>query len=98
MKIVINDRTPGVDMYGFYADTWVNAVKSDSDFLWIHYESYRDTSRWKSKPRSRPFLVEHIDRQNKRVAWNRLGAYKTLDLALAAATKYAMQRDVYHVI
>ena len=97
MKIFINDRVPGADSHGYFCSTWENAIQEKSDFLWIRYETYQETSRWKAKPRSRPYLVEHIDRHSKRVAWNRLGAYKTLDSALLAATKYAIEKDHYHI-
>ena len=98
MKIYVREGTPDSADYGHYLNTWVNAIKEKSDFFWIHYESMRDVSRWTGKVRVRPYLVEHIDRHGKRLAWNRLGAYKTLQAAILAAETYARELDMRHVI
>ena len=93
IKIVINSSIPGA--LPSLADSWENAVKqkrANSDFIWIHYSGHRDTSRWQSTPRTRPFLVEYVSAKN--IGWTRLGAFKTLDAALIAATKYAKEYEI----
>lgn len=90
LKVVLHDSTPGADVYSHYADSWENAVKqkrAGQDFIWVHYSGHRDTSRWQSKPRARPFLVEYISTKN--IGWTRLGSYKTLEAAIIAATEHA---------
>lgn len=89
MRIFIQEGTPAADPS--LIDSWENAVKfkkSGFDFIWIHHSQTQDTSRWQSKPRVRPFIVEHISCRN--IAWLRIGAYKSLQSALAAAQKWAM--------
>ena len=90
LPIVVSDMAPDSGFYSHYIDSWENAVKhkkTGQDFIWIHYSGSRDTSRWKSTPRARPFLVEHVSSKN--IGWNRLGAFKTLEAAIISATEYA---------
>lgn len=86
LKIVVSDLIPSTEHYRHYVDSWENNCHSKQDFIWIHYSNYRDTSRWQHKPRTRPFLVDRVSSKN--IGWSRIGAYKTLDAAVLAATKY----------
>jgi len=94
IKIVINSSIPGA--LPSLADSWENAVKqkrtTGNDFIWIHYSGHRDTSRWQSTPRKRPFLVEYVSAKN--IDWTRLGTFKTLDAATIAARKYAKEYEI----
>jgi len=96
IKIVINSSIPGaLPEFAHLADSWENAVKqkrANSDFIWIHHSGHRGTSRWKSTPRTRPFLVEYVSAKN--IGWTRLGAFKTLEAATIAARKYAEDYEI----
>lgn len=82
MPVYILDRTPGAEGRTI---AWEKLCKLKGPRLIISYETMRDTSRWCSKMRGRPFVLYWDD------FYTTLSSYKTLAAAEKAAARYAAE-------
>lgn len=83
MTYFILDRTPNA------IDTvkWTDICHSSEAFVFIRHEPRRDTSRWCSVERQRPFMVASYSKARSGSVWHEISAHKTLEAAIAAAAK-----------
>jgi hypothetical protein len=83
MKIFVLDTVPGADG----TVKWADICHSKERFVFIRHAPRRDTSRWCSVERQRPFMLAMAGVGS---AWVELSAHKTLEAALVRAVTYTI--------
>lgn len=89
MNVYILARTPGAKP----EDTveWTSICHAKEKFIYIHHIGFRDTSRWVSVERKRPYGV--MIRNPRSICSHEWSWHKTLDGALKAAKALARDLD-----
>lgn len=84
---ILND-VPGCEKYPELVRLWTAICHGQEGkrFYFVDYSATRNTSRWTSRIRARPFLVR--DRN-----WHTWSSHKTLDAAIKAARKRAQPKE-----
>lgn len=66
---------------------WIDICRHEGPFLVINHEPLRDTSRWVSVERKRPFAVYHMGLRHL------LSRHATLEAATASANAWIKEND-----
>jgi hypothetical protein len=85
MKTYIDTKAPGAGNEGV---AWTSICHGPRPFLWIQFETMRETSRWQSVERARPFVVQLVGKSG---SWTELGSRKTLAGAMDLARLYGQE-------
>lgn len=84
--VYISKYTPGIGAIGV---EWTSVCHTRTMFLWIHHQARRDTSRWVSVERKRPFVVTRYLAGRFGLESHEVGASATLDGAVRIAAQWA---------
>lgn len=87
MDLFILNNTPGVDKERDpRVMAWTDICHRKQGFVFVKHDTLRQTSRWVSAPRKKPFAVVLWP------GWSEVSWHKTLRAAIAAAEKIAKER------
>jgi hypothetical protein len=93
LKIFLGEGMPNSDSHLISQTTpWTTCIKHPDAFIYVRHQSWRDTSRWVTVDRKRPYIVSLVGKK-KYFGWTNISSHTTLPLAMDAAQKASIFYD-----